>query len=382
MDRCEYFTAQELFRGAAPLEDFGYPELLELEPIHSCNFRCTMCHVSYAPMSHRCVDVDVLRRRVEEAPWLRGKWAIVGAAFEPAVHPRFDEIIGIFTSAGMKIDLTTNGSLFTDKLIDRIKGGSFASVTVSFDGATKDTYERIRRRANFERTIDRVAAFREAVGNERTYYTANYTMLKSNLSEIVPAVELWDDMGFDHLAFISMVLRNEAVNDERLDDDRDLVRSELFSAADRVLAERRRLTLSSSYYHGTGYVSGDSIVASRHPDAIKPINCRPYFQEGAHPDVPVGCRSPYKHMRIGFDGEVLLCNKHNVGDISTASLADIWRSPAAADIRRTIKSGPAMCHACDFYKFCIKASTIDVDDSRNWINETLRHERGVRNVEV
>ena len=380
MRRRDAFTNERLFVTDVGLDQFGPPEIVDIEPIHTCNFRCVMCHVSQERLTHTAIDVEALRRSIASLP-LRDRWAVVGATHEPTMHPQFDEIIAILTEAGMKIDLTTNGSLFTDKLIDKIRGGNFARVTISFDGATAETYEKIRRRANFQRTVDHVLAFKEAIGNANTYYTLNYTMTKSNVDEIDDAVDMWEDYSFDHISFIAMVLRSDAPEAvaERLDNVQDDVKATLLGAARRIIETPLRITASSSVFNGSDLgklypknVIGNLIV-SDHPDAVHAANCRPYFQEGYYPDVPVGCRSPYKHVRIAFDGEVRLCfDKFGVGNINRQMLSDIWYGGGSVGVRQSIKADHAICQHCDFFKFCIHASSIDTDDKKNWVSEDLR----------
>ena len=48
------------------------------------------------------------------------------------------------------------------------------------------------------------------------------------------------------------------------------------------------------------------------------------------------------------------------------------------NVQFNIKASADLCYACDFYKFCIKASSIDLANDENWTNEKLRSERAAR----
>ena len=349
--RRDAFTKDKLFVTDTSLDAFGPPEIIDIEPIHTCNFRCVMCHVSHENLTHTAIDVEALRRSIASLP-LKGRWAVVGATHEPTMHPQFDEIVAMLTTAGMRIDLTTNGSLFTDKLIDKIKGGRFSRITVSFDGAEASTYEKIRRRANFQRTLDRVRAFKQAVGNADTYYTLNYTMTRSNVNQIDDAVDLWEREDFDHISFIAMVRRSDDPETvaECLDDVHDRVQQNLMMAAERVIRDKLRITLSSSVFNGSTLSAIyprsflGNVVISDNPEAVHAVNCRPYFQEGYYPDVTVGCRSPYKHVRVTFNGDVYLCfDKFSVGNICRGTLSDLWYGAASTGVRSSIKHDGSIC---------------------------------------
>jgi radical SAM protein with 4Fe4S-binding SPASM domain len=363
MNRLDYFTETNLL---SPVGG-NLPEIVEIEPVHNCNFRCIMCHVPYeVELTKTAIDVDAIARSL--TPEFAGRWAIVGASHEPAFHPRFTDLIAILTDAGMKIDLTTNGSLFSDKLIDQVRHGNFRNITVSFDGARKETYERIRQQANFDQVLRRVLALREAVGNDKTCWIINYTTLRSNIDEITEAVEMWDRYGFDHVGVIAMVLRHdvEILQNETLDPVVDQFRASVHAAAERIISGGLRITMSSS-------VVGE--VKSAHPDALLPFNPRPYFQLRPHPDVLVPCSSPYAYVRITFHGQVMLCHRIWVGDINQETLTDIWNSNNAQAARAAVKTSTDTCNACDFYKFCLNAAAINPADPADQISDRLRQER-------
>src|SRR5947209_8334901 len=86
-----------------PLDEEGLPEVIEIEPIHTCNLRCIMCHVSFEKVSKRRIAPSF----VDRLGGLKGKWARVGSNYEPVAHPQFAEIVEGLTRQGMKIELTS-----------------------------------------------------------------------------------------------------------------------------------------------------------------------------------------------------------------------------------------------------------------------------------
>jgi hypothetical protein len=73
-------TAEPDYERTTPADEFGPPEFLEIEPIHTCNLRCVMCHVTYQEVSKRRLDP----RFVEKIFGMEGKWALIGSEYEPA----------------------------------------------------------------------------------------------------------------------------------------------------------------------------------------------------------------------------------------------------------------------------------------------------------
>jgi radical SAM protein with 4Fe4S-binding SPASM domain len=355
-----------------PLDQEGPPEIVEMELMHTCNLRCTMCHVSFTPMTKVKIDPSF----VDRLSGLEGKWAKIGSEFEPTSHPQFAQIVNGVTDQGMRIDLTTNGTLFTDRLIRQIDQCNFQNVTVSFDGATAATFEKIRRRASFALTVRRIAAFKDAVKarNPSAQFCVNYTFMQSNIDEVADAVDLWESHGFDHIGFISMRVpwgAEEALAAESPSLDLPRARDRMLEAARRIVDGNYRITATSPWFRDPAITAAlprnaglfnPGMVASDNPLRRTPYNPITHFQDGSFPGVPVPCRSPYKLARINYDGRVLLCQKYSIGSIYDADLLALWEGEKASAFRCSVKRDIRICHTCDYFKFCINANNIDYRD--------------------
>ncbi len=360
---------------STPLDVFALPEVIDIELTHTCNLRCVMCHVSYENLSKQMLDPAFLRR----LGGLEGKWVKLGSMYEPMAHPRFAEIVTDLSRLGMKIDLITNGTLLTPRLIDRIASGNFYNVTISFDGIRRETFERIRRRADFDETLKRVDAFVAALRrrNPRVLMAISYTILRSNIDEIAEAVDFWEARGFDHIGFISMVTRdnNETLKAETIEPVVGQVAAAIDEAARRVIQKGYRITMTSPLLRTSKlrddfprcFLAGAGLVRSAHSRARTPTTPSNYFQDGDFPGVHVSCRSPFKLARINYDGQVQLCNQFAVGSIYERDLLDIWRGAAASKVRGAVTKSPEVCHGCDYYKFCIRANNVDLSDPASFV---------------
>jgi len=368
-----------------PIDEFGPPEVVEIEPIHTCNFRCIMCHVSYEQVTNRRLDP----RFLDGLAGLEGRWAKLGSLYEPVAHPAFDRIVRGLTERSMDIDLVTNGSLLTPSLIDRIKDGNFANVTFSFDGARAETYERIRRGGRFAETAERIVAFKDAIKSRRPHcvFQINYTVLRSNIGEIAEAVDFWEARDFDHIGFITMVKRNDSalLADETVEPALDRLYANLDEAARHVVSRRYRITLSSAWFRhsplraefpGHVGVRDEGLVVSGHPGARTPVTPSTYFQNGDYPGMPVACRSPFKLARISYDGTVYLCYLFPIGNIHDADLLTLWSNQAAERVRSLVRQDKKTCHACEYYRFCIKSNEIDYTQPASFVSDNQAIEVG------
>lgn len=372
----------------------GLPDLIEIEPIHTCNLRCIMCHVPYERLSKERLDLE---RTLEHLKGVDGRWVTIGSKYEPMAHPQFLRLAQGLSDRGMKMDLTTNGTLFTPENSKALAGLNFKNVTVSFDGARPETYEYIREGGNYRRTLDRIDGYLSQLpsGDRRPYLAINNTLMRRNMTEVSEAVDLWERRGFDHMGCIVMVLRdgNAKLRAESPEAILAEVNEHMLRGARRVLEGPLRITLSSSSDifsrrpaslvsdHPDCVVGG--VVKSSHPGARLPWNPRPSFQRGTWPGMHVDCRSPFTFARINYNGDVILCYMFKVGNIYERPFLDIWYGKEAQRIREGVLASPNICYGCDYYRFCIKAGDINYDEQVNFRNDVmLRTEESSRRSPV
>jgi MoaA/NifB/PqqE/SkfB family radical SAM enzyme len=146
------------------------------------------------------------------------------------------------------IELITNGTLLEGEALEALAEANIRLLVVSFDGARKETYERIRRRANYEKTLNRILAAKERIASE-TLFALNSTIMRSNLEEIGDSVALWGRVGFDQIRFIAMVVRHPDMEPESLFSVRDRFHTNLDAAGEELIASRRRISMASSCFN-------------------------------------------------------------------------------------------------------------------------------------
>src|SRR5262245_51433106 len=134
------------------------PKMIEIDPVETCNIRCRMCHVSFMPDEPRAVfDVGLLTRLKA----LRGTYFAVASGFEPMMYSHFDALMKGLTDLGGKIQIITNGTLLDKKRRDTLLASNMGIINFSFDGIRKQTFEHIRRGADYEKTLENMITTRE-----------------------------------------------------------------------------------------------------------------------------------------------------------------------------------------------------------------------------
>jgi len=347
-------------------ETVGLPDVICIEPIHTCNLRCIMCHVSYSPISKTRLDVDELLRHMKGVK--EGTVVVIGWSFEPVAHPDFAKLVNGLSDLGCRIDLTTNGTLMTDKVINKVKDANFRFVAISFDGIRKDTYEYIRKRANYDRAVKRITNFRDALRGRPVQFQLNYVTMRSNLGELIEAVDFWNERDFDIIYFFMTRMRSDhpVVMAETLDGHMDEVNAAFESLAEDVLRRKRRIRVKAQPFsfqplrerfgNGRVFDAGHSFAPYKH--GFRLANAR-------QPGLPVPCTAAHTMLSVWYDGRVTLCNELTVGNInSDGALFDIFNGAPARNLRHALRKNPQNCLSCDFFKSCIRGVNDDELDAK------------------
>ena len=126
---------------------------IDIETYNVCNLRCIMC--SHPNMTREKVQMgmDLFKKIVDEAVASGVRGACLSNCNEPLLDPLLFERIKYAKSRGMQdVVCVSNGTLLTRDKVDKLLDSGLDSIYFSFDGATKDTYEKIRVGANFKKT--------------------------------------------------------------------------------------------------------------------------------------------------------------------------------------------------------------------------------------
>ncbi len=358
---------------ATPLTELGMPEIIEIEPASVCNLQCIMCPQSY-DRDRIVADNAILDPCfIKNLKGVEGKWVTMGANNEPSAHPQFADIMKGLTDFGAKIDLTSNATLLTKALTNKLSDCNFTNVNFSFDGINKQTYESIRQGASYKETIENILYFKNAVTNLKPYFTINTVLMRRTIDELLDSLRFWEGHGFSHMGVINFILGNlkDELKSESLEQVMDSVYKKLDDAARMVIEKHFRITLSSSFFHNAASkevypdnFTGDC-VKSNHPEAEIPFNVRTFFQNGYFPGMHVGCRSPFKYVRILSNGDVTLCTQFVIGNIYEQNLVDIWYGQRAGSVRKLTLQNAKLCHECDYYRLCLQAGTHDLEKNKS-----------------
>ncbi len=358
--RLEQGYAAGLARVAArPLEAY-------VEVAARCNLRCEMCPIivdpRYQPASGRpgLLAMEVFDR-LEPVFSTLTRVYLFGLG-EPVLHPDLVPMTERLTAAGVEVWITTNATLIDDELADSLSRAGLHRITVSIDGATAETYERIRKRGKFEdvvRGLRALGAARRRHGKPLLYLSL--VGMASNLAEIPDLVDLCAEVGGDGVFLEGLYPYPHPVIEEffhrehlgHLGRERvvELVEAARLRAAFLGVDFITRMEELASFGPEGEAISPDMQDGSQPP--LVPVDAEADAPAHGHPEelrLPWACSEPWMTINVNASGEVRPCcfNDDILGNLHEQTMEEIWNGPGFTALRADQAAGVVSpgCEVC------------------------------------
>lgn len=325
------------------------PRFLQVEPVGQCNLRCRMCPIQFrkdgSPHGPPAfMDLDLFTRLLDQFTDLE-ELQLQGLG-EPMMHPRFFDMIALASSRGIKVSTNTNLTLLTARRAERCVTSGLAELHASIDGATAETYERIRVGARFDRIVRNLEGLVEA--RERlAVATLRIRMvvvaMRQNLLEFPDLVRLAHRLRIDSV-FVQHLCHDfgESSLPGHYRPMRDFVEDQTLVNEDQDLVSR--------CFGEARDVARDLGVDLRLP-ATRP---RP------HPSGTPGpkrCDWPWRGAYVSYQGLSMPCcmvstpDRISLGDMAADGAGKVWSSEAYRSFRDALSSEtpPEVCRSCAIY---------------------------------
>lgn len=177
---------------------FKPPIEASLDPIHNCNLMCDFCNAYkylHENKMYRIPDDHLI-----ELVRFLGKWGVLAICFggggEPTLHTKLSDAISESSKYGMENSIATNGTVFTDRLVD-IMSYHCRWVGVSIDAGTKETYIKMRQKDLFDRGISNIKRLSKKIDINKTNCDVAFKFLitDKNQYEIYEACKIAKETG-------------------------------------------------------------------------------------------------------------------------------------------------------------------------------------------
>lgn len=400
----------------------AWPQYLTIMNTFKCDLECPMCFKQLDDvfnMSLPDMEWTIFEKVAHEVfPHLRV--INLSVSGEPLISRNVFKELEMMRAYRVKTDVTTNGMPLARRGLLEALLPVCHSLTVSFDAATKQTFEYIRKGAHWETVVKNLKLFNEMrqklPPEERPVFRMNHIYQHANAKEPVLLVELAHELGIDYLSIEHVYVHRDyqettsMLNHRRLANEmieRAKERAEQLGlngkfpplydlsdgvpdkpyeppAADWLHAETKKKNPTKLYKNATPPPDGPVTVALREkiPTNEAFVSMRekgwfiprafdygvPQLGDSLIPDSQVKynhCAYPWREAFVSWDGMVSPCcspalfDAGYMGDLRVNRFSEIWNGTVYQRLRKSIREGKT-------YKFCRHCYIVNPEDPESY----------------
>ena len=170
------------------------PYMIDWAITNRCNLDCLHCR----GMANKELDEIKIYKTANEIVSLKPQWIIIEGG-EPLLRKELFDVLEIISKNNIKIYLISNGMLLNEKYADKLATLGVKTM-ISIDGADKQSYEMIRKGANFKK-------LKESVNIANQYDILDscpITIGKHNYKQIDKLFQFVTEIGYKKITFIGI----------------------------------------------------------------------------------------------------------------------------------------------------------------------------------
>lgn len=168
-----------------------YPSYIEIETTTRCPLRCSFCERSYWNEPSKDMSLENFKLIVDQFPDL--KWIGLTGIGESFIRPKeFLEMIEYVKKKDVYVELYDSFLLINEDIAKRLIELGVDKIFASIDGATKETYEKVRVGSNYDKVWENVKTFDRLAKQEEGHYPElcfHYIVNRDNIHEVVSYLE-------------------------------------------------------------------------------------------------------------------------------------------------------------------------------------------------
>lgn len=303
------------------LKPWGQPLAVDIEPTNFCNLKCQHCQVSHWQKPKNRLTMDHFKSWIK--PFMVASRIKLQGMGEPFLNKELPAIIKQLEKDNFYIEVVSNGTILTEEIYEVVTKTRRFNITISFDGADKRTFERIRLGSDFDKIKTHLTKIIQAKPRH-SKVSASMVGFEEHKDEIKPTIELLADLGVDefYLQFVVINFGQDSLDEKTLEhrikmkNKTDLFKTNLYETA------RQK---------GLKIEIADSLFDEQNP-----------------------CPWPWLGTYIDTEGYVIPCchiaNAEicNFGNLNQKDFRTIWYSKEYQKLREQIKNNriPNFCRSC------------------------------------
>lgn len=175
------------------------PPVLGIEITNNCNLKCTMCPRTFKmtrPVGD--MDFDLFKKIIDDGKdhlefvWLQNYG-------EPLLNKDVFRMIDYCHLQGIQVGMSTNATVLTNEMAEKVIASNIEYVIFAFDGATKETYEKVRVGAKYDVVRSNILNFLKlkVEKSAKTFVVLQCIHMKATENDIADFKKDWNVAGVD-----------------------------------------------------------------------------------------------------------------------------------------------------------------------------------------
>ena len=314
--------------------------LVAWEVTRNCNLSCVHCRAAATKGPYlNELDTDaslVLLDQISET----GKPVVILTGGEPLMRPDIFEIARYGNQKGLRMVMAPNGTLITEAAAREMAESGIQRISVSLDGATRESHDRFRQvDGAFDGAIRGIAHAKEA----GVAFQINTTITQQNLGEVKRIQELAVELGAvaHHIFLLVPTGRGKYIVDQEISAEQYEETLNWFYDQREKTPLQLKATCAPHYYR---------ILRERARQDGKRVTFKTHGLDA----VTRGCLGGVGFCFISHTGIVQPCGFLDVpcGDVTKVPFGTIWNDSEVFKSLRDYNKLKGKCGRCEYRKVC------------------------------
>lgn len=327
---------------------------LYIEPTSRCNLACRTCIRNTWKEPLGDMTWALFQRLVSQLRAFPHLESVMFAGFgEPTAHPDILRMIRAVKRLGLRAEITTNGTLLDDPMIDGLRRSGLDVLWASFDSAGEAGFEDIRRGAKFGPVVAALQSLQAGNAKSRNAIKVglSFVVMSRNVTDLEALDELARRVGAETV-LVSNILPYAAEMEREMLCALTLTTESLAAASAKTEVRLPRMDITPATretilrllrgYENLNLMGNPIFAETNH---CRFVESRTVFVRWDGAVAPcMGLLHGYKTFLYGYERDI---KPHDFGNIGRKTLGAIWRSSAYREFREKVRAFDfAPCHIC------------------------------------
>jgi AdoMet-dependent heme synthase len=332
--------SKHIQQSTSPVSKDSILRLVAWEITRNCNLECVHCRAAATKGPYTGeLDTKAGFKLLDQMAEL-GEPIVILTGGEPLLRQDIFEIAEYGTRKNPRMVMAPNGTLITDKIADKLINAGIKRISISLDGASKESHDKFR---GVKGAFDGALRGIQHAKNAGIEFQINTTITKTNLDQIPAIQQLAIDLGAvaHHIFLLVPTGRGKYIIDQEITSTEYEETLNWFYDQKEKTPLQLKATCAPHYYR---------ILRQRAGKDGKTVT----FQTHGLDAVTRGCLGGTGFCFISHRGIVQPCGflDINCGDITRESFVDVWKSSKIFKHLRNFDELKGKCGACEYKKVC------------------------------